>query len=339
MSNNPGSEKYSRTFRDRLVDFAGAVPGYVGRFFNSAFKVVLGGTAVQRIVRELQPTVDAITALEPEMMKLSDTQLSAKTEEFKNRLADGATLDDLLVEAFAAVRDAARRMEGHPYPKRHFDVQLLGGIVLHRGKIAEMITGEGKTLVATLPAYLNALAGGSVHIVTVNDYLARRDAAWMRPIYEFLGMSVGAIQSEMDPNERGPIYACDIVYGTNNEFGFDYLRDNMKIRVEDHVQKELCYAIIDVVDSVLIDEARTPLIISGMAEGTVEEYYVANRAAQRLHKGEHYEVKEKEHSVILSESGTLAAQKLVGVSGKPTRTLPVCVVVLAPKSVTVRLTT
>jgi preprotein translocase subunit SecA len=301
--------------REKFVEFFGAAPGHIGRFFNHAFRLVLGGTAVERILKQLQPTVDAINALEPAMVKLTDTELAAKTVEFRHRLAGGETLDDLLVEAFAVVREAARRLEGTPYPKRHYDVQLVGGIVLHQGKIAEMITGEGKTLVATLPAYLNALAGKSVHVVTVNDYLARRDAAWMAPVYEFLGLSVGAIQSDMDPDERQPIYASDVVYGTNNEFGFDYLRDNMKIRVEDQVQRELHYAIIDEVDSALIDEARTPLIISGAPDQrATERYVVANRAAQRLRKGEHYEVKEKEHSVVLTEAGIQAAQKLVGVT-------------------------
>ena len=301
-------------FLDKLMQFFEAAPIHVGRFLNVAFKMILGGSAVERIIRDLQPTVEAINALEPELMKLSDTELSAKTGEFKKRVSGGETLDDLLVEAFAVVREAARRLEGTPYPKRHYDVQLIGGIVLHQGKIAEMITGEGKTLVATLAAYLNALTGRSVHVITVNDYLARRDAAWMRPVYEFLGMSVGAIQSDMDPDERQPVYACDIVYGTNNEFGFDYLRDNMKIRVEDQVQRELHYAIIDEVDSVLIDEARTPLIISGMPEGSTDKYYVANRAVQRLHKGVHYEVKEKERRCVLTEEGILAAQKAVGVT-------------------------
>ena len=299
---------------DKLLAFGEAAVVGVGRVLNAAIKTVLGGSAVERIIRDLQPTVQKIGALEPELMKLSDTELSAKTEEFKNRFIAGETLDDLLVEAFAVVREAARRLEGTPYPKRHYDVQLIGGVVLHQGKIAEMITGEGKTLVATLPAYLNALTGKSVHVITVNDYLARRDAVWMRPVYEFLGMSVGAIQSDMDPDERQPIYACDIVYGTNNEFGFDYLRDNMKIRVEDQVQRELHYAIIDEVDSVLIDEARTPLIISGMPEGATDKYYIANRVAQRLHKGVHYEVKEKERRCVLTEEGILAAQKAVGVT-------------------------
>ncbi len=308
------SGESKRTFTDKLIEIAEVVPVHIGRFFNDAFRLVLGGTAIQRMLRQLQPTVEAINALEPQLQKLSDKALSAKTEEFRNRLADGATLDDLLVEAFAVVREAARRLEGHPYPKRHYDVQLLGGIVLHQGKIAEMVTGEGKTLVATLPAYLNALTGKGVHIITVNDYLARRDAAWMGPVYEFLGLTVGAIQSEMDPDMRKPIYACDIVYGTNHEFGFDYLRDNMRIRVEDQVQRELNYAILDEVDNILIDEARTPLIISGMPEGTTEKYYIANRAAQRLKKGVHYEVKEKERAVVLTEEGILAAQKLVGVT-------------------------
>ncbi len=309
---DPGTQ--DRKTLDKLIEIGEVVPVYVGRFLNSAFKMILGGSAVERIVRDLQPTLDAINALEPEMMKLSDEALSAKTGEFKNRLTEGETLDALLVEAFAVVRETARRLEGHPYPKRHYDVQLVGGIVLHQGKIAEMITGEGKTLVATLTAYLNALGGRSVHIITVNDYLARRDAAWMKPIYEFLRLSVGAIQSDMDPEQRQPIYACDVVYGTNNEFGFDYLRDNMKIRVEDQVQHELHYAIIDEVDSALIDEARTPLIISGMPEGTTEKYHVANHAAQRLDKGPHYELKEKERTCVLTEEGILVAQKLVGVT-------------------------
>jgi len=303
-----------RTLLDRLAEFAEAAPVHIGRALNHAFRMLLGGTAVERILRQLQPTVDAINALEPEMTKLSDKELAAKTDEFRGRLARGETLDDLLVEAFAAVREAARRLEGHPYPKRHYDVQLVGGMVLHQGKIAEMITGEGKTLVATLAAYLNALGGHSVHVVTVNDYLARRDAAWMAPVYEFLGMTVGAIQTEMDPSERQPTYACDIVYGTNNEFGFDYLRDNMKTHIEDQVQRELHYAIVDEVDSALVDEARTPLIISGAGEETTDKYYDANRAAQRLQKGRDYEVKEKEHSCILTEEGILTAQKLVGVT-------------------------
>ncbi|MFW6158329.1 MAG: DEAD/DEAH box helicase, partial [Planctomycetota bacterium] len=314
MSDSALSGIAQSSFLERLRAAAEAVPTHVGRLFDATFRTVLGGTAVERTLRKMQPTVDAISALEPEMMQLSDEELSAKTNEFRNRLADGETLDDLLVEAFAVVREAARRVEGHPYPKRHYDVQLLGGIVLHRGMIAEMITGEGKTLVATLAAYLNALGGKSVHVVTVNDYLARRDAAWMSPIYQFLGLSVGAIQSDMDPDERGPIYGRDIVYGTNNEFGFDYLRDNMKLHAEDQVQRELPYAIIDEVDSVLIDEARTPLIISGAGEGATDKYYVANRAAQRLRKGPHYEVKEKDHSVILTEEGILAAQKHCGVT-------------------------
>jgi len=306
--------QHDESVLDKLIAFGETAAIVVGRFLNAAIKMVLGGSAVERIIRDLQPTVDKISALEPELMKLSDTELSAKTDEFRGRFAAGETLDDLLVEAFAVVREAARRLEGTPYPKRHYDVQLIGGIVLHQGKIAEMITGEGKTLVATLPAYLNALTGKSVHVITVNDYLARRDAVWMRPVYEFLGMSVGAIQSDMDPDERQPIYACDVVYGTNNEFGFDYLRDNMKIRVEDQVQRELHYVIIDEVDSVLIDEARTPLIISGMPEGATDKYYIANRAAQRLRKGLHYEVKEKERRCVLTEEGILAAQKAVGVT-------------------------
>jgi len=253
--------------------------------------------------------VERINALEPEIEKLSDVQLKAKTEEFKNRLSQGEPLDDILPEAFACVREASRRTT----KMRHFDVQLIGGIVLHQGRIAEMATGEGKTLVATLAAYLNALTGKGVHIVTVNDYLARRDREWMGPIYELLGLSVGVIQNQMGNEERKLAYNCDITYGTNNEFGFDYLRDNMKIRLEHQVQRRYHYAIVDEVDSILIDEARTPLIISGPAEESTEKYYVAERVAGRMSRGRDYEVKEKEHTVILTEEGIVKAQALVGV--------------------------
>ncbi len=217
------------------------------------------GTKNERDLKKLQPYVAAINALEPQISQLADTQLQAKTTEFKEKLRQGATLEDILVEAFAVVREVARRT----VRMRHFDVQLMGGIVLHQGKIAEMKTGEGKTLVATLPAYLNALEGKGVHIVTVNDYLARRDAEWMGPIYKFLGLSVGVIQHDLNDAERQKAYRSDITYGTNNEFGFDYLRDNMKFRLDDLVQREFNFAIVDEVDSILIDEARTPLIISG----------------------------------------------------------------------------
>ncbi len=217
------------------------------------------GTKTEREVKALRPTVAAIGALEPELKQLSDIDLAAKTIEFRERIAQGATIDDLLIEAFAVVREAGRRFLN----MRHFDVQLIGGMVLHRGRIAEMRTGEGKTLVATLPVYLNALEGKGVHVVTVNDYLAHRDAEWMGRIYKGLGMSVGVIVHDLDDEERKEQYNCDITYGTNNEYGFDYLRDNMKFRIEDCVQREQNFAIVDEVDSILVDEARTPLIISG----------------------------------------------------------------------------
>ena len=220
------------------------------------------GTKHEREVKAMLPLVAAINEMEPQMEALSDAELAAQTARFKEQLAQGASLDDLLVPAFAAVREAGRRT----LDMRHFDVQLIGGIVLHRGKIAEMKTGEGKTLVATLPVYLNALAGKGVHVVTVNDYLAKRDSEWMGKIYKALGMSVGVIVHELDDDERRESYNCDITYGTNNEFGFDYLRDNMKFRLADCVQREHFFAIVDEVDSILIDEARTPLIISGPSE-------------------------------------------------------------------------
>ncbi|HEY8415534.1 MAG TPA: DEAD/DEAH box helicase, partial [Thermaerobacter sp.] len=223
----------------------------------------------EREIRRLSREVERINALEPEISRLTDAELRAKTDEFRRRLADGETLDDLLHEAFAVVREAAKRTLG----MRPFDVQLMGGIVLHEGKVAEMKTGEGKTLVATLPAYLNALTGRGVHIVTVNDYLARRDAEWMGRIYRFLGLTVGVIVHGLSFEERRRAYAADITYGTNNEFGFDYLRDNMALYPEQVVQRELHYAIVDEVDSILIDEARTPLIISGVADKPTELYY------------------------------------------------------------------
>jgi len=239
------------------------------------------GTHSEREVKRVLPLVDRIEALEPEMEKLSDEALRAKTVEFKNRLKNGQTLDDILVEAYAVVREAAKRTLG----LRHFRVQLIGGIILHQGRIAEMKTGEGKTLVATLPAYLNALEGKGVHVVTVNDYLAKRDTEWMGQIYEFLGLSVGVILNSMNREERQKAYACDITYGTNNEFGFDYLRDNMVIYKEQLVQRGLHYAIIDEVDSVLIDEARTPLIISGSSGKSTELYRVCDILARQLVKG------------------------------------------------------
>src|SRR5579863_7617300 len=246
------------------------------------------GTKNKREIKAIQPIIAAINDLEPAIQQLSDIDLAAKTIEFKEKLAQGATLDDLLVEAFSVVREAGRRFLN----MRHFDVQLIGGIVLHRGKIAEMRTGEGKTLVATLPAYLNALEGKGAHVVTVNDYLAHRDAEWMGRIYKALGMSVGVIVHDLDDEERKENYNCDITYGTNNEFGFDYLRDNMKFRIEDCVQRAHHFAIVDEVDSILVDEARTPLIISGPSEESTDKYYKVNKIIPFLKRGEVIDGKE-----------------------------------------------
>jgi preprotein translocase subunit SecA len=246
------------------------------------------GTKNEREIKAIMPTIAAINALEPELQKLSDAELAAKTVEFRERLAQGSTLDDLLVEAFAVVREGGRRV----LLMRHFDVQLIGGIMLHRGKISEMKTGEGKTLVATLPTYLNALEGQGVHVITVNDYLARRDSEWMGRLYKFLGLTVGVIVHDLDDEERKAAYNCDITYGTNNEFGFDYLRDNMKFRIDDCVQRVHHYAIVDEVDSILVDEARTPLIISGPSEESTDKYYKINRIIPKLIRGEVIEGKE-----------------------------------------------
>ena len=242
------------------------------------------GSANDRLIKKLEPTVEQINRLEPELAQLSDAALRARTGEFKERLEKGETLDDLLPDAFATVREAAKRTLG----QRHYDVQMVGGIVLHRGSISEMKTGEGKTLVSTLPAYLNALSGRGVHIVTVNDYLAQRDAAWMGEVHRFLGLSVGVIVHNLDDAQRAEAYRCDITYVTNNELGFDYLRDNMKISLDHCVQRDLAYAIVDEVDSILIDEARTPLIISGRSEQNVNIYGVVNKmipAAERGNQG------------------------------------------------------
>src|SRR5207248_2626754 len=310
------------------------------------------GTKNEREVKRLLPRVAAINAREDETKKLSDEQLRAKTDEFRKRIHDrlsripdetdadperlkeldkerlaatNEVLDEILEEAFAVVREAGRRV----LTMRHFDVQLIGGMVLHRGKIAEMKTGEGKTLVATLPAYLNALAGKGVHVVTVNDYLARRDSEWMGRIYRFLGMSVGVIQHDLNDAERQVAYACDITYGTNNEFGFDYLRDNMKFDLSHYVQRGHNFAIVDEVDSILIDEARTPLIISGPAEESTDLYYEVDRIIPRLQKGAttrgdvkaeereelektgDYIVDEKHKTVNLTESGMAKAEKML----------------------------
>jgi len=246
------------------------------------------GTKHDREIKGIRPMVAAIGDLEPALQKLSDQELAAKTVDFKQRVAKGASLDDLLIEAFAVCREAGRRYLN----MRHFDVQLIGGVTLHRGRIAEMKTGEGKTLVATLASYLNALAGKGVHIVTVNDYLARRDAEWMGRIHRNLGLTVGTIVHDLDDQERRDAYNSDITYGTNNEFGFDYLRDNMKFQLEDYVQREFNFAIVDEVDSILIDEARTPLIIAGPSEESTDKYYRVNRIIPNLERGEVIEGKE-----------------------------------------------
>ena len=259
-------------------------------------------------IRELKDKyVEAVNAQEKEVSRLSDAELRHKTEEFQRRIQEGSSLDDLLVEAFAVVREVAKRTTG----MRPFDVQIMGGVVLHQGKIAEMATGEGKTLVATMPAYLNALEGKGVHIVTVNDYLAKRDRYWMGPVFEFLGLSVGLIQHDSSPAERKKAYLCDITYGTNTEFGFDYLRDNMVIRFEDVVQRELNYAIVDEVDSILIDEARTPLIISGPAEEDTEIYYKVNKVVRRLSYPEDFDYEEKTRSIWLTEKGVTKVENLL----------------------------
>lgn len=257
------------------------------------------GTNNERQIKRMQPLVEQINAFEPSIAALSDEQLKQKTTEFKAQLAAGKSLDDILPEAFAVVREAGSRALG----QRHFDVQLMGGIVLHQGKISEMKTGEGKTLTATLPLYLNALTGTGAHLVTVNDYLARRDSEWMKPIYNLLGLEVACLQNLMEDEERQKAYAADILYATNNELGFDYLRDNMKFRKSDLVQRELSFAIVDEVDSILIDEARTPLIISGSSEEVGTLYRDADRVVSFLEKGTDYEVDEKARSVLLTESG------------------------------------
>jgi preprotein translocase subunit SecA len=267
------------------------------------------GTKNDRELKRVQPIVAKINALESQIKLLDDEQLKARTSEFKERLAAGATLDDLLPEAFAVAREASKRVLG----MRHFDVQLVGGIMLHEGKIAEMRTGEGKTLVATLPVYLNALEGRGVHVVTVNDYLARRDSQWMGEIYRFLGLSVGVIVHDLDDRERQEAYGCDVTYGTNNEFGFDYLRDNMKFDLANYVQRELNYSIVDEVDSILIDEARTPLIISGPSEESTDLYYRVNEIIPRLKAGEDYTIEEKTKTAALSEEGNAKVERMLGV--------------------------
>ncbi|MEM8946839.1 MAG: preprotein translocase subunit SecA [Planctomycetota bacterium] len=302
---------------ERIWEILGAIGnGVLSRFERGI--TALFGSANARFLKRLHPRVAAINALETKLAELTEEQLRAKTDEFRERLAAGETVEDLLVEAFAVCREGGRRFLG----MRHYDVQLIGGMILHEGNIAEMVTGEGKTLVATLPAYLNAIEGKGVHVVTVNDYLARRDMEWMAPLYKGLGLTVDAIWSGMEPNERQEAYACNITYGTNNEFGFDYLRDNMKIAARDddrypkqqqQAQGTLHYAIIDEVDNILIDEARTPLIISGPARDDTTKYIKADKIARQLKPGAHFEVKEKEHSANLTDEGVRAAEKLAGV--------------------------
>jgi preprotein translocase subunit SecA len=269
----------------------------------------LGDFGEGRKVKKLAEVAHVIGTFEPEIEDLTDAELRGKTEEFRRRLADGETLDDILPEAFACVREAAKRTIG----QRHFDVQLMGGIVLHKGNIAEMKTGEGKTLVSTLPSYLNSLTGEGVHVVTVNDYLAKRDSEWMGPIFRALGVSVGLIQTSMNPEERRPAYAADITYGTNNEFGFDYLRDNMAMRLEDMVQRGHHFAIVDEADSILIDEARTPLIISGMVADSAKWYQTFARIAPRLRKDEDYEVEESKRTVAVTEDGVRKVEEILGI--------------------------
>ncbi len=268
---------------------------------------VLFGSKHERDIKKLGPLVTLINSLEPDMKKLSNDEMRAKTTEFRGRIEKGESLDDILPEAFALVREAGIRNLG----MRHFDVQLMGGIVLHQGRISEMKTGEGKTLVATLPVYLNALEGKGVHLVTVNDYLARRDAEWMGKLYRALGLTVGVIQHNMDPYERQRSYACDITYGTNNEFGFDYLRDNMVEHRSLRVQRPLHYAIVDEVDSILIDESRTPLIISGSTDESTKKYYLINKIIPNLREEKDYEINEKDRNVLLTEDGVKHVERLL----------------------------
>ena len=274
--------------------------GFLKRFF---------GDNNEKEIKRMQKVVDKINALEPTMQGYTDAKLTNATEIFRERLRNGETLDDILPEAFAVTREASRRILG----MRHFDVQLIGGMCLHEGKIAEMKTGEGKTLVATLPVYLNALEGKGVHVVTVNDYLAKRDSAWMGRLYQFLGLSVGLIVHDMDFPERKYSYSCDVTFGTNNEFGFDYLRDNMVVHSEQMVQRPLHYAIVDEVDSILIDEARTPLIISGPGAKSTEMYAVMAKAVESLKEGEDYTVDEKQKTVAPKDEVIPKIEKKLGI--------------------------
>ncbi len=279
--------------------------GALGSFAAKVF-----GSSNDRKVKAYRGRVEAINALEPEVAKLTDDELRARTTEFRSQLAAGKSLDDLLVPAFATVREAAKRSLG----QRHFDVQLIGGMALHQGKIAEMKTGEGKTLVATLAVYLNALNGRGVHVVTVNDYLASRDADWMGTVYKFLGLTVGCIVHDLDDEQRKAAYACDVTYGTNNELGFDYLRDNMKMSRDEMVQREHIFAIVDEVDSILIDEARTPLIISGPVEDRADLYIAIDKLIPSLVKGD-FELDEKQRTVALTEAGNERMEQMLEKAG------------------------
>ncbi|MFC1854785.1 preprotein translocase subunit SecA [Candidatus Dependentiae bacterium] len=273
------------------------------------FAAKIFGTSNDRKVKKLRARTTLVNELEPKIKNLSDEELSAKTNEFRQRISQGESLESILPEAFAVVRETSRRKT----EMRHFDVQIMGGIVMHQGKVAEMKTGEGKTLVATLPLYLNALTGKGSHLITVNDYLARRDADWMSPIYNHLGLEVAALQNSMGDEDRKKAYQSDILYGTNNEFGFDYLRDNMKFSLEDYVQRERNFAIVDEVDSILIDEARTPLIISGPSEKGGNLYTVANKIVAPMKKDDDYELDEKARTVLLTETGVDKAERALGV--------------------------
>src|SRR5437870_2267801 len=268
----------------------------------------LGSIGEGRKLKRLEDYVGLVNSFEAEFEDIPTADLPGKTEELRRRVADGETMEDILPEAFALVRESAKRTIG----QRHFDVQVMGAAVLHQGNIAEMKTGEGKTLVATMPAYLNALEGTGVHLVTVNDYLAKRDSEWMGPIYRTLGISVGLIQAAMSPEQRRPAYAADISYGTNNEFGFDYLRDNMAMRAEDMVQRGHHFAIVDEVDSILIDEARTPLIISGMVADSAKWYQTFARLVPRLRVDIDYEVDEQQRQVAITESGVAKVEETLG---------------------------
>ena len=281
---------------------------WLGKAVSNAGRAIFG-SSVDRQIKKMAPLIDAVRGHERAYVAMTNDQLRRCTVDFKERIGNGESLDDILPEAFAVVSEATKRIAG----MRPFDVQILGGSVLHQGKIAEMVTGEGKTLVSTMPAYLNALTGKGVHVVTVNDYLARRDYEWMKPIHSFLGLTVGVIQHDMHPFERQAAYRADITYGTNNEFGFDYLRDNLAQRPDLCVQRSRHYAIIDEIDSILVDEARTPLIISGRPEKPTDLYYKVDEVVRKLRKDKHYEVEEKGKHVIMSEDGMAEAERLMGV--------------------------